>query len=61
MIVEPKSLDEWEALWTKQRAAIDRVEFISDRIEAQAPIVTDPMTSMAAREPDVWITMLAGT
>ncbi len=39
----------------------DRVEFISERIEAQAPTVTDPMTSMAAKEPDVWITMLAGT
>jgi ABC-type branched-subunit amino acid transport system substrate-binding protein len=38
----------------------DRVEFISDRIEAQAPTVIDPMTTLAAAEPDVWISMLAG-
>ena len=39
----------------------DRVEFLYERIEAQAPTVNDPMTSLAAKEPDVWITMLAGT
>ncbi|MCC6438209.1 MAG: ABC transporter substrate-binding protein, partial [Acidimicrobiales bacterium] len=38
----------------------DRVEFISERIEAQAPTVLDPMTTLAASEPDVWISMLAG-
>lgn len=39
----------------------DRVEFISEKIEAQAPTVIDPMTAtLAAAEPDVWISMLAG-
>ncbi|MEZ5265581.1 MAG: ABC transporter substrate-binding protein [Acidimicrobiales bacterium] len=38
----------------------DRVEFISEKIEAQAPTVIDPMTTLAAAEPDVWISMLAG-
>jgi branched-chain amino acid transport system substrate-binding protein len=39
----------------------DRVEFIFDTIEASAPTVTDPMTTMAAAKPDVWISMIAGT
>jgi branched-chain amino acid transport system substrate-binding protein len=39
----------------------DRVEYVSETIEASAPTVTDPMTTLAAKNPDVWITMLAGT
>jgi len=39
----------------------DRIDYQSEKIEAQAPTVTDPMTTLAAKNPDVWITMLAGT
>jgi len=39
----------------------DRVDYVSETIEASAPTVTDPMTTLAAEKPDVWITMLAGT
>ena len=39
----------------------DRVDYVSETIEAQAPTVTDPMTTIAAENPDVFITMLAGT
>jgi branched-chain amino acid transport system substrate-binding protein len=39
----------------------DRVDFVYERIEASAPTVTDPMTTMAAANPDVWISMIAGT
>jgi ABC-type branched-subunit amino acid transport system substrate-binding protein len=39
----------------------DRVDYFSEAIEAQAPTVTDPMTTLAAKKPDVFITMLAGT
>jgi ABC-type branched-subunit amino acid transport system substrate-binding protein len=39
----------------------DRIDYSSEAIEAQAPTVTDPMTTLAAKKPDVFITMLAGT
>jgi len=39
----------------------DRIDYYSESIEAQAPTVTDPMTTIAAKNPDVFITMLAGT
>jgi ABC-type branched-subunit amino acid transport system substrate-binding protein len=39
----------------------DRVEYFNETIEAAAPTVTDPMTTLTAKNPDVWITMLAGT
>jgi branched-chain amino acid transport system substrate-binding protein len=38
----------------------DRVDFISETIEASAPTVTDPMTTLAAEKPDVFLSMLAG-
>jgi branched-chain amino acid transport system substrate-binding protein len=39
----------------------DRVDYISETIEAQAPTVSDPMTTLGSKDPDIWITMLAGT
>ncbi len=39
----------------------DKVEFTSETIEAQAPTVKDPMTTLAAGSPDVFIAMLAAT
>jgi branched-chain amino acid transport system substrate-binding protein len=38
-----------------------RVDYFSETIEASAPTVGDPMTTLASKNPDVWITMLAGT
>jgi len=39
----------------------DRVEYVSEKIEASAPTVTDPMTTLAAQSPAVFIAMVAGT
>ena len=39
----------------------DRIDYVSETIEAAAPTVTDPMTTLAAKNPDVFIAMLAGT
>ena len=39
----------------------DRISYVNETIEASAPTVTDPMTTLAAEKPAVWISMLAGT
>jgi hypothetical protein len=39
----------------------DKVDYKTETIEPQAPNVTDPMTTLAAEEPDVFIAMVAGT
>jgi branched-chain amino acid transport system substrate-binding protein len=39
----------------------DRVEYVSEKIEASAPTVTDPMTTLAAQNPAIFIAMVAGT
>ncbi|MPY94965.1 MAG: ABC transporter substrate-binding protein [Acidimicrobiia bacterium] len=39
----------------------DRVEFVTETIEPQAPTVKDPMTTLASKNPDVFIAMTAGT
>jgi hypothetical protein len=39
----------------------DRVDYVTEKIEASAPTVTDPMTTLASENPDVYISMLAGT
>jgi hypothetical protein len=38
-----------------------RVKYFNETIEAAAPTVTDPMTTLTAKNADAWITMLAGT
>jgi branched-chain amino acid transport system substrate-binding protein len=38
-----------------------RIDYISETIEAQAPTVTDPMTTLASKNPDVFIAMVAAT
>jgi branched-chain amino acid transport system substrate-binding protein len=38
----------------------DKIEFITERVEITAPNVTDPMTTLASRKPDVFITMTGG-
>ena len=39
----------------------DRVEYVPEKIEASAPTVIDPMTTLAAQNPAVFIAMVAGT
>ncbi|MEZ5262200.1 MAG: hypothetical protein R2755_10595 [Acidimicrobiales bacterium] len=39
----------------------DKVEYITETIEPQAPTITDPMTTLASKEPDFFIAMVAGT
>ncbi|MPY92787.1 MAG: ABC transporter substrate-binding protein [Acidimicrobiia bacterium] len=35
----------------------DKIEFITEKLEITAPIVTDAMTTLASQDPDVFITM----
>jgi branched-chain amino acid transport system substrate-binding protein len=37
-----------------------RIDYFSETIEPSAPTVADPMTTLLAKGPDVWISMLAG-
>lgn len=39
----------------------DKINYVTELIEPQAPTVKDPMTSLAAKDPAVFIQMLAGT
>jgi ABC-type branched-subunit amino acid transport system substrate-binding protein len=39
----------------------DRIDYSTENIEAAAPTVTDPMTTLAAKNPDVFIAMVAAT
>ena len=38
-----------------------KVEFVTETIEPSAPTITDPMTTLASKSPDVFIAMTAGT
>jgi branched-chain amino acid transport system substrate-binding protein len=51
----------FKAFLSQSTTLKDRIDYFSEAIEAAAPTVTDPMTTLAAKNPDVWITMLAGT
>jgi branched-chain amino acid transport system substrate-binding protein len=39
----------------------DKINYVTETIEPQAPTVTDPMTTLASKNPDVFIAMVAGT
>ena len=47
--------------WLAQSSIKDKVEFVSETIEPSAPTVTDPMTTLASKNPEVFIAMTAGT
>ena len=38
----------------------DKIEFLTEKFEITAPSVTDPMTTLAAKKPDMFITMTGG-
>jgi hypothetical protein len=44
-----------------ESALKDRIEFVFETIEPTAPTITDPMTTLASKDPDVFIAMTAGT
>ena len=56
-----KSYDAGFRGWLEQSPIKDRINYVTETIEASAPTVTDPMTTLAAEDPDVFIGMLAGT
>jgi branched-chain amino acid transport system substrate-binding protein len=56
-----KAWDSGFKAWLAQSAIRDKVDYVSETVEAQAPTVTDPMTTIAAKNPDVFIAMVAGT
>jgi ABC-type branched-subunit amino acid transport system substrate-binding protein len=56
-----KSYDAGFRAWLAQSPIKDRINYVTETIEASAPTVTDPMTTLAAQDPDVFIGMLAGT
>ncbi len=39
----------------------DKVEFVTETIEPSAPTITDPMTTLASKDPNFFIAMTAGT
>jgi hypothetical protein len=39
----------------------DKIEFITEKVEITAPTVNDPMTTIASKNPDVFITMTGAT
>ncbi len=38
----------------------DKIEFVTERFEITAPTVTDPMTTLASKKPDIFLTMTGG-
>jgi ABC-type branched-subunit amino acid transport system substrate-binding protein len=44
-----------------QSANKDKITYVTETVEAQAPTMTDPMTTLASKNPDVFIDMVAGT
>ena len=39
----------------------DRIDYKTETIEPSAPTITDPMTTLASKNPDMFIAMTAGT
>jgi branched-chain amino acid transport system substrate-binding protein len=39
----------------------DKIEFVTEKLEITAPTVTDPMTTLASKNPDMFITMTGAT
>jgi ABC-type branched-subunit amino acid transport system substrate-binding protein len=56
-----KSYDGGFKAWLAQSAIKDKIDYQSETIEASAPTIKDPMTTLASKNPDVFIAMIAGT
>jgi branched-chain amino acid transport system substrate-binding protein len=47
--------------YIEQSSLKGKVDYFNEAVEAQAPTVTDPMTTIAAKHPDVFINMAGGS
>jgi branched-chain amino acid transport system substrate-binding protein len=56
-----KSYDGGFKAWLAQSSIKDKIDYQSETIEPSAPTITDPMTTLASKNPDVFIAMTAGT
>src|SRR5215218_4517637 len=45
----------------EQSAHKDKIDFVTERVEITAPTVVDPLTTLASKHPDVFITMTGAT
>jgi branched-chain amino acid transport system substrate-binding protein len=55
-----KSYDGGFKAWLAQTPIKDKVDYQSETIEPSAPTIKDPMTTLASKNPDVFIAMTAG-
>jgi branched-chain amino acid transport system substrate-binding protein len=53
-----KAYDVGFKAYVGQSAHKDAIEYVSETVEPTAPTVTDPMTTLAAKKPDLFIAML---
>jgi branched-chain amino acid transport system substrate-binding protein len=44
-----------------QSTSKDKINYVTEAIDPQAPTITDPMTTLASKNPDYFIAMVAGT
>ena len=56
-----KAYDAGMKAFLAQSSMKDRIEFVSETIEPSAPTIKDPMTTLAAKNPEMFIAMTAGT
>jgi hypothetical protein len=56
-----KSYDGGFKAYLAQSPIKDKINYVTESIEASVPTVTDPMTTLAAKNPDYFIAMIAGT
>jgi branched-chain amino acid transport system substrate-binding protein len=56
-----KAYDGGFKAWLAQTPIKDVIDYQTEVIEPSAPTITDPMTTLASKDPDVFIAMTAGT
>jgi ABC-type branched-subunit amino acid transport system substrate-binding protein len=56
-----KSYDGGFQAWLAQSPIKARVDYVKENIEPSAPTITDPMTTLQSKNPQVFIAMVAGT
>ena len=56
-----KSYDGGFKTWLNESDLKSKINYVTETIEPQAPTVTDPMTTLASKNPDIFIAMVAGT
>ncbi|MEZ5265296.1 MAG: hypothetical protein R2755_26755 [Acidimicrobiales bacterium] len=56
-----KAYDGGFSAWLEQTDVKADIEYVTEIIEPAAPTITDPMTTLASKNPEVFIAMTAGT